>query len=108
MPQVHTHDDISRMNDEALTKLVTVLRDKRLRLKRIADETLAAKKEASSKKVNDQIETQLSMFNKELAKVDKAIEKAIDRCNKIIALQLSVGFDIEHVQRLAHILKGEE
>jgi DNA anti-recombination protein RmuC len=96
------------MNDTALTELVITLRDKRLRLKRIADETLAAKKEANSKKVNDQIETQLGMFNKELEKVDKAIEKAIDRCNKIIALQLSVGFDIEHVQKLARILKGEE
>jgi hypothetical protein len=104
---VHSHDDISRMNDEALTELVIELREKRLRLKRIADETLAAKKEAQDKKVNDQIETQLNMFNKELARIDKAIEKGIDRANKIIALQLSVGFDVEHVTKLANILKGE-
>ena len=104
---VHTHEDISQMNDEALTELVINLREKRMRLKRIADETLAAKQQAQTKKVNDQIETQLNMFNKEIVRVDKAIEKAVDRCNKIIALQLSVGFDPEHVVRLANILKGE-
>ena len=106
--QPHEHPDISKFTDEKLTELVTSIRARRLRLRKLFEETERLKNEATEKKVREQIEKQLNIFERELTRLDKALDKAIDRGNKMIALLLSIGYDTTDVHKLIDIIQGED
>lgn len=100
--------DISALADEQLTELVTTIRVNRLNLYRAYQETLRLKEEHKEAKVREQIQKQLNIWERELNRLDKALEKATDRGNKVLALMLSVGMDTGAITAVMDILHGEE
>jgi len=96
------------MDDVQLTLLVGTIMERRLRLNQMYMEVQRIKKNSSDANLHAAIDKQLVHFLKAMTGIDKYIEKAILSANKIIALQLQLGTDIENATRLIAILKGEE
>lgn len=104
----HTHPTIAGMDDPAITEFVSGIRDRRMRLNAMYLEVQRVRKETDSGKAHAQIDKQLVHFQKAIANIDKAVEKAMLYANKVIALQLQLGTDTQFATRLIAILKGED
>jgi hypothetical protein len=82
--------DISEMSDEDLDALIYNIRDRRLKPVRDFEELSALKTEAIKQDLNKQLTRQLTMFEKELSRVNKALEKIELRSIKLRALKLEI------------------
>ena len=96
--------DISQLADKQLETLVTRIRLDRLNLYRAFQEASRIRGEVLELRVQGQIDKQLNMWTKELTKLDKAIDNATNRGNKIMALMLSIDIDTTDIHRLMDIM----
>ena len=82
--------DISKMSDEQLDGIIYNIRERRLKPVRDFEEMSALKAEAIRQGLNKQLTKQLEMFEKELSRADKALEKIELRAIKLRALKLEI------------------
>ena len=82
--------NISEMSDEELDALIHNIRERRLKPVRDYEELSALKAEAIKQDLGKQLTRQLDMFEKELARVDRALDKVEIRAIKLRALKLEI------------------
>ena len=82
--------DISKMSDEQLDAMIHNIRERRLKPVRDFEELSTLKAEALKQNLGKQLTRQLEMFEKELARADKALEKIEVRAIKLRALKLEI------------------
>tara|TARA_R100000656_G_scaffold123991_1_gene101231 strand:+ start:1048 stop:1335 length:288 start_codon:yes stop_codon:yes gene_type:complete len=82
--------NISEMSDEELDALIHNIRERRLKPVRDYEELSTLKAEAIKQDLGKQLTRQLDMFEKELARVDRALDKVEVRAIKLRALKLEI------------------
>tara|TARA_R100000008_G_scaffold79857_2_gene61848 strand:- start:459 stop:758 length:300 start_codon:yes stop_codon:yes gene_type:complete len=82
--------NISEMSDEDLDAMIHNIRERRLKPVRDYEELSALKAEAIKQNLGKQLSKQLEMFEKELGRVDRALEKIEGRAIKLRALKLEI------------------
>lgn len=81
------------MSDEEQTAFIEALRDRRLHPINTYKEVREAAKAKIVAKLSTKIEKELSMFEKDLEKVNKALDNLSNRANKLRTLKIQL--DIE-------------
>ena len=82
--------NISEMSDKELDAMIYNIRERRLKPVRDFEELSTLKAEALKQNLGKQLTRQLDMFEKELARADKALEKIEVRAIKLRALKLEI------------------
>ena len=82
--------DISEMSDKELDAMIYNIRERRLKPVRDFEELSTLKAAALKQNLGKQLTRQLDMFEKELARADKALEKIEVRAIKLRALKLEI------------------
>lgn len=93
LPEHITPQSIYQMNDEQLEKLLDDIRDRRLSSVRLYEEAQRAAQEAAEEKARLALFKQCEMCEKNIIRVDKALEALETRVNKMRALRLELGLD---------------
>lgn len=75
--------------------LIAGLRERRMRLRRVYNEVMDAKRKARLENVSAQVEKKLAAFHKKLIKVDEFIEDLEGKLASIQALQLEMADSLE-------------
>lgn len=81
---------IGEMSDDEADAMIQRIRDRRARTVVAYEEALKAKAEIQEERARADLAHQLQMFEKELARVDRAIDKIEQRALKIRALRLEI------------------
>ena len=82
--------NISEMSDKELDAMIYNIRERRLKPVRDFEELSTLKAAALKQNLGKQLTRQLDMFEKELARADKALEKIEVRAIKLRALKLEI------------------
>ena len=82
--------NISEMSDKELDAMIYNIRERRLKPVLDFEELSTLKAEALKQNLGKQLTRQLEMFEKELARADKALEKIEVRAIKLRALKLEI------------------
>jgi len=82
--------NISEMSDKELDAMIYNIRERRLKPVRDFEELSTLKAEALKQNLGKQLTRQLEMFEKELARAEKALEKIEVRAIKLRALKLEI------------------
>ena len=82
--------NISEMSDKELDAMIYNIRERRLKPVRDFEELSTLKAAALKQNLGKQLTRQLDMFEKELARADKALEKIEVRAIKLRALTLEI------------------
>ncbi len=81
---------IDKFSDAELDKQLNGIRDRRLRAFKIYQEAEQERKETHNQKLATQLSKHINMFNKELAQLDKVLEKVEARALKIRAVKMEL------------------
>ena len=82
---------IDKLTDDEIDVLLLQIRERRLRPVREYEEMLALKEEAKKELLEKQFDRHIGMFQKELERVDRAIEKIESRAIQLKALRMQMG-----------------
>ncbi len=83
-------NDISKMTDEEIDAIIFNIRERRMRPVRVYEEMTLMQAAARRDQLETQLARQLEMFNKELGRVDRAIDKIEQRSTKLRAIKLEL------------------
>lgn len=89
-PDFITRQDITTMSDDDIDAMLVPIRERRLKMAKLHAEAIALKAEKARGKALVKLEDQIRMFEKELASMDKLIEKLDKRVLNIRALRLEI------------------
>lgn len=81
---------ITEMSDESIDAMLLTMRDRRLSIVRAMQDAELAKRNVYIEHQREKLNKQLEMLKKELATVDKSLDKAEQRVLKIRALRLEI------------------
>ena len=82
---------ILEMNDEQLTECVVNRRERRLRAVKIHAEAVRLETESRHTKLNADLKKQCEMFEKDMATIDKAMDRMEKRAIKIMTIKNELG-----------------
>jgi len=82
--------DIRDLTDDDLDKHLEDVRERRLKPVHIYEQMLKMKSEARRIQLGETLEKQLGMFEKELEKVNKAIDKLEGRSRKLRSIRMEI------------------
>lgn len=93
VPEHITPKAIYQMSSDAIDALLEGIRKRRLSAAKQHEAAMQAAKEVADDKSRLQLLKQAEMLSNNLVRVDKALEAAEDRVNKIRALRLELGIE---------------
>lgn len=82
--------DITQMSDDEVELLLTQIRERRLSPVRVYEELTLMKAEARKALLEEMLVKQLTMFEKDLARLDSNIEKVELRARKLRGIKLEI------------------
>lgn len=86
---------VEEMTDEQLNSEIVNKRERRMRAYRIHEEAMLMQKEEYDKKLLEKLKKQCDMLDKDLATVDRALDRADKRVITIITIRNELGITIE-------------
>ena len=89
-PDFITRKDITQMTDDEIDVMLLPIRERRLKMAKLHQEAIALKEEKARGKAQVKLADQIRMLEKELASMDKLIEKLDKRVLNIRALRLEI------------------
>jgi len=89
-PDFITRQDITEMSDDEIDALLVPIRERRLKMAVLHRQALELKEEKARGKAREKLGDQIRMLEKELASMDKLIEKLDKRVLNIRALRLEI------------------
>ncbi len=85
--------DLTKLSPDERDTLLEQIRERRLRPVRVYEETLRLREAAKRAKIEIVFDKQILMFEKDLARADKAMTKVEERLVKLRGLQLELEDD---------------
>ena len=86
---------VNELTDNELNQLLDRKREKRLQQVRVYERAKQAAKEQEQEKARKNLERQCELFEKDLATVDRALDRLEQRANKIRAYRLQYEDDYD-------------
>ena len=84
---------VNELTDTELNQLIDRKREQRIKTVRVYEHALQAKKQQEQQKAYKEYERQCELFEKDLATLDRALDRLENRANKIRALRLQYEDD---------------